>query len=78
MPNMMVTEVFKSISQGLFGSCMTRTVSLEADNERGALTLANGAIDAPHSIDSGRSTGPRGKSVYLQCLMELKREVRER
>lgn len=43
---MIVTEVFKSSAQGLFGSCMTRTVSLGADNERGALPLANGAIDA--------------------------------
>lgn len=61
MPNMMVTEVFKSNSQGLFGSCMTTTVSLEAGNDRGVLPLANGAIDALHSIDSVRSTGLSGK-----------------
>lgn len=46
MPNMMVTEVFKSMDQGLFGSCMTMTVSLGADNERGTVPLANGAIKA--------------------------------
>lgn len=51
MPNMIVTEVFKSISQGLLGSCMTRMVSLEADNERGALPPANGAISGMFSID---------------------------
>lgn len=46
MPNMMVTEVFKSMVQGPFESCMTRTVSLGGDNERGIFLIANGAIDA--------------------------------
>lgn len=45
MPNMMVTEVFKSIVQGPFGSCMTGAGSLGADNEIGVFPLANGAID---------------------------------
>lgn len=46
MPNMMVTEVFKSISQGLLGSCMTRMVSFGADNERGVFPLPIGAMDS--------------------------------
>lgn len=45
MPNMMVTEVFKSIVQGPFGSCMTGTGSLGADDEIEVIPLANGAID---------------------------------
>lgn len=53
MPNMMVTEVFKSISQGLFGSCIMRMVPLGAGSGKGELPLANGAIDALFSIDKG-------------------------
>lgn len=67
MPNMMVTEVFKFISQGLFGSCMMRTVSLGADNERGELSLANGAIDALCSRDQGQVTGLRGIVCVYIC-----------
>lgn len=44
MPNMMVTEVFKSIAHGLLGSCMKKIVLLGADEERGTSSLARGAI----------------------------------
>lgn len=50
MPNMMVTEVFKSNVQGLFGSCTTTKVSLGTDNDRGEAPPANGAIDCGQFI----------------------------
>lgn len=79
MPNMMVTEVFKSISHGLFGSCIMRTVPLEAGIGEGELPLANEAIRTLFSIDSGRFYRAAWESVYWQWFMELKfREVRER
>lgn len=48
---MMVTEVLRSMVQESFGSCMTSTVSLGADNEGEIFTLVSGAIDA---VFSGR------------------------
>lgn len=45
MPNIMVIDVFKSISQGLFASCTKTTVSLGACKGRETVSLRNGAID---------------------------------
>lgn len=72
MPNMIVTEVFKSISQGLFGSCIMRTVPLEAGSGKGEFPLANGAISTLFSTDSRRFYRSAWENVYWQWFMELK------